>query len=339
MSLSLTSTNHNIIVLVYLSRYGCLDYTKAIAKSIPSDLHLIISESNTETFSRYTLDALRVPDTKAALLLNTIVLRQKINRLLNRLLNEKNTFVLYFPAFHPLNELFLNWAIKNNIKSVITIHDYVTHEGEKSTITETLQKRFIKKASQVNFLSHFVKNQAEKELGPNNNFKIRPHPILPSNVLNTKAHSARPKLLFLGRVVDYKNVPVLIKSIKDLDIEKLTIAGQQMPKRDFNPNTDPRIEIIDKVLTDAEISHLLAEHHILVLPYLSASQSGILTLGIASEMVMVISKVGGLVEQLSPEGAIWVEPTEEGIRVGLELLMKSKSVYNKVKKAVIAFKS
>lgn len=332
--MTIFENRNDSVILVYLSAFGCLTYTQAMAETITNDLHLILSEANTDAFKAYRQDTLSIPRTKLSLITESLSLRKKINRLLDNLLKEKGSFILYFPAFHPLNELFLKWGKKNNIKTILTIHDYYTHEGEKSTITEALQNRFIKTADAVIFLTEYVKNQAIAALGQNDKFKVWPHPIIHTGVLNTLAHSARPKLLCLGRVVDYKNIPTLIKSIKGLDITQLTIAGQQFPERNYNTEDDPRIRIINKNLSTEEINDLLLEHHILVLPYLSTSQSGILTLGIATEMVMVITKVGGMVEQLSQEEAVWVEPTEEGIRKGIESLIKSELTYNRVKEAI-----
>ena len=306
-----------------------------MAKTITNDLHFIISDADKNTFKAYSQDTLSLPKSKLSLITESLTLRKNINRLLDNLLEKKGSLILYFPAFHPLNEFFLIWAKKKNIKTTLTIHDYYTHEGEKSSITEALQNRFIKTADEVIFLTEYVKNQAATVLGKNNKFKVWPHPILHTGVLNTLAHSARPKLLCLGRIVDYKNIPTLIKSIKGLDIAQLTIAGQQYPERNYNTEDDPRIRIINKNLSEGEINNLLLEHHILVLPYLSASQSGILTLGIATRMVMVISKVGGMVEQLGEEEAVWVEPTEEGIRAGIESLIKSEMTYNRVKDKII----
>ena len=323
------------IVVVYLSRTGCLAYTKEIVRGLAaSDPLLILSPSNKEQFPDCNKIYFKTYTKAYHLLLHSLFVQARIEKLMEGILSEHKTVQLYLPAFHPWNLHFAKWAKKNGVPCIITIHDYKTHLGEQSALIENIQKKTIALASRVIFLTKFVRQQCIAELGPSEKYFVSSHPILPAHATNSLPHADRPKLLFLGRVVGYKGLPLITEAIKGMDLE-LTIAGKQTK---LNIQATSNITVIDKVLTDAEISELLATHEILVLPYTEASQSGVLTLGISAEMVMLITKVGGLEEQLAEDAACWVEASVEGIKAGLERLVEDREYFNELKEKVAAVK-
>jgi glycosyltransferase involved in cell wall biosynthesis len=215
--------------------------------------------------------------------------------------------------------------------SFLTIHDFYTHAGEQSKYIEKLQRKAILKANRVICLTEYVSQQISSALGAKISCTVLPHPILPTRAKNSLAPSSRPKLLALGRMVDYKGIDLLCAAVSALDIEVLTIAGLQKQKVSTR---DSKINIIDKVLSTWEIAELLEQHHLLILPYKEASQSGVLMLGIAAHMVMVITKVGGLPEQLSEHAALWVEPNINSLKQGIQNLMDNPEAYKSIKAEV-----
>lgn len=325
------------LVVIYLSKTACLDYTKEMIRGFKKlDPLLVVSQKNEVTFTDY--DPLVFLGNTSILsdFIFSLSINSRVRKLLDSLQKEHGPLQLYFPAFHPLNHVFLKWVSQNKgCSSYLTIHDAVTHKGESSRMIERLQHKGIKLATKVICLTKYVKSQLVGKLGEEEKYLVLPHPILPSGITNNLEHSRRPKLLFLGRVVKYKGVENLLSAIQGLDIGNLTIAGKQHQKI----KTDsPKVTVIDRVLKADEITQLLEGHHILILPYLEASQSGVVALGIDAEMVMVISKVGGLPEQLPEGAALWVLPEIESLRAGLKELMENEVVYQDIKLAVRNFK-
>jgi len=320
------------IVVVYLSQYGCWAYTKEILKQLNGfDPIIICSQHHSSDFHNKTVKTLETKDSKTSIALASLTVKKKIKELLLQLIAEQRRLHLYFPAFHPWNVIFMELANSYDIASTVTIHDYVTHPGEKSLLTECFQKKCIKQADSVIFLSEYVKNQAALELGDQEKFKVIAHPLLPVSNLNQIEHGSELKLLFLGRILKYKGVQLLIDSIKEMDNIKLTIAGVQQAPLQVDKS---RTTVINQNLTESEITKLLVSHHVLVLPYLSASQSGVLTLGVSAEIPMIITKVGGLYEQLGPLGALWVEPSSKGLRQAIIMLRDNPSLYLEIKDAL-----
>ena len=323
------------IVVVYLSRTGCLAYTKEIVRGLAaSDPLLILSPANKEQFPNHNKQFFKTYYKAFHLLMHSMFVQTRIDKLMTGIVAEHKHIQLLLPAFHPWNLHFASWAKKNKVACTVTIHDYKTHSGEESQLIEQLQKRTIALASQVLFLTEYVKQQAIAELGPSDKFKVSPHPLLPAHSINSLPYSPQPRLLFLGRVIGYKGLHLVMEAIEELNVE-LTIAGKQSKQSITNTN---KITVLDKVLTDDEITELLATHEILVLPYTDASQSGVLTLGVSAEMVMLITKVGGLQEQLPEDAACWAEADVEGVKEGLKRLIEDKEYYDELKREVADFK-
>lgn len=114
-------------------------------------------------------------------------------------------------------------------------------------------------------------------------------------------------ILFLGRIVRYKGLELLIdayrKASKSSAIPlRLVVAGEG--PLDPGHLADPTITIINRYLSDDDIAKLLREADILVLPYIEASQSGVAAAATAAALPIVHTPVNGLVEQLATYGAI-----------------------------------
>lgn len=293
---------------------------------------LIISQTNQDLFADYNNEVFLQESSKIKLILSGITIKRRIKKLLQRLLQEYGPLQLYFPAFHPYNYHFTAYAkAQADLKTIITIHDYYTHKGERSSLIEALQKKSILDCDKVICLTAYVKQQLDTDLGQGEKTTVFPHPIIDLGIKNTLAYSPQPRLLFLGRGVKYKGLENLISAIADLPIQQLTVAGKMT---DSLTATSEKIDIIDDYISEDRMKELLLSHHILVLPYTEASQSGILTIGIAAEMVIVISKVGGLEEQLASDAAIWVAPTVASLKAGLQELIGSRTRYEGTKSMV-----
>ena len=336
----MTSTEYvldknNQLVVVYLSQFGCLEYTETILKGLQHmDPFIICCKENENRFSEYKSYAIETPKTKWSMAIESVSFPKKVSALMDKLKNDK-PIELLIPAFHPWNNLFINWAYNNGISNSLVVHDFYTHKGESSKLIESLQRKAISAATRVIFLSKAVKDQATQVIGSIKNYTVIPHPIIDAGIINSLPYNSKPNLLFLGRGRTYKGLNLLIEAIEDLPITQLTIAGEL----GMNILKHPKLNIINKYLSKEEIKELLSTHEILVLPYTEASQSGILTLGISAKMVMVITAVGGLPEQLGKDMAIWVEPTTESIKAGLWQTIENEEDYSRVKSVISKHKN
>lgn len=165
---------------------------------------------------------------------------------------------------------------------------------------------------------------------------VAPHP--PNLLVRVRPATDRPplRLLFLGYVRPYKGLDVAIDAVEVLrgagDDVQLTVAGEfwepverwQQLLRDRG--LDDVVELRAGYVPDDQLEGLLAEHHLLVAPYRSATQSGIVPLALSAARPVVVSDVGGLREAVTDgvEGAL-VPPEDpqalaDGIRRAAELI-------------------
>jgi glycosyltransferase involved in cell wall biosynthesis len=110
--------------------------------------------------------------------------------------------------------------------------------------------------------------------------------------------------------------------------EQLTIAGKPLYTIEF-PEND-KISVEKAWLSEERMAALLNSHDVLILPYNSATQSGMVTLGISAAIPMICTSVGGLVEQLSENEAIWVEPNPESLLKGIRFISQNPVAYEAI---------
>jgi len=310
-----------------LARRGCLAYANEMVKLLPTgEIKIYASRESEEP----------LPD--GSYLIPTFKNKWEfIWRTLRTLPNflwqirwdfQQGYQIFYFPVFHHWNPVILLLAKWLGAKTILTIHDAVFHPGEWQWGQGWFQNRAMRRANRLIVLSEFVKKQLPVSL--QGKTTVIPHPVLlPQTTVPRRVFKLPLRLLFLGRMARYKGVDLLLEAVKDFSAEKiqhLTLAGLPMQETVL-PETAFPIQKIERWLNESEITPLLQEHDVLILPYREASQSGVVALGIPAAIPMVVTKVGGLPEQLAEKEAVWVEPTVHSIRAGIVQLLENPNLY------------
>jgi glycosyltransferase involved in cell wall biosynthesis len=109
-------------------------------------------------------------------------------------------------------------------------------------------------------------------------------------------------ILFFGRIEPYKGLDNLLDAMptvfEALPEWKLVIAGSG----DISPYreriNDPRIEIINKYIPDEEVARLMQRAGLVVLPYIEATQSGVILVAYAFARPVIATDVGSLKEMV-----------------------------------------
>lgn len=315
------------ILIIALGKTACLDYTKEMLNQLRKyDFDFICNHKTKEFFHHEGL-ALNTYHNHFSFITRTPRFFLKIKTLLKNYKKKHPSFFIYFTAFHPWNLCIAYLAKKENIPVITTVHDYETHLGERSKSVEWFQKKTIKYANKIIFLSDHEKEKAIKDGFKLDKLLTLRHPLLYSSLNNSMSYNKPIKFLFLGRIKRYKGLDLLLKAIKGIQNLHLTIAGSGQ----LNYIKSANLTIINKHISQQKINALIESHHILILPYLDASQSGILTLGLSAQMVMLVSKVGGLVEQINEDAAIWFEPNIESLKNVINKIITNEELYNNKK--------
>jgi len=119
----------------------------------------------------------------------------------------------------------------------------------------------------------------------------------------------KKNILFFGLIRDYKGLDILIEAFSQLDDSyQLIIAGEPYGSfdsyqalMDKSPNRE-RIKLFTKYISDKEVPLFFSASDVCVLPYRSATQSGISAISYHFDLPMITTNVGGLKEAIEAPG-------------------------------------
>ncbi len=192
---------------------------------------------------------------------------------------------------------------------VVTVHDAIRHLGDtKSSIMPlALADFFHRQAHRLVVHGASIKSQLAKRAKRRpDQLDIVPHPALNRYVnlahrqgLVPRRNDETFRLLFFGRIMTYKGLPYLFDAMQELEAEQgdieLTVAGRG-PAFDEIENRlgSESIKINPGFVPDAEVAQLFLDADLIVLPYVGASQSGILAMAAAFGRAVLVTDVGEL---------------------------------------------
>ena len=137
----------------------------------------------------------------------------------------------------------------------------------------------------------------------------------------------KKNILFFGLIRKYKGLDILLEAFDKLPEDyQLIIAGE--PYGSFAPYQEiidrisgkDRVIKVLKYIKDSEVTDYFSAADLAVLPYRSATQSGISSVAYHFEVPMIVTDVGGLKETIGDRGTGLVvnEGTPEAIRKEIE---------------------
>ncbi|HSI14688.1 MAG TPA: glycosyltransferase family 4 protein [Chthoniobacter sp.] len=210
------------------------------------------------------------------------------------------------PILLPLFPLF---AFFN---SVITLHDAVPHEGESFAkrafmrVHLALVGLFIRKV-----IVHSEAIRAQLPVWLQRRTHVLPHVNyqLWAQAKQPPAADGALVVLFFGRLLAYKGLDYLLEAFRKLDPARFTlfIAGEgELPPDVLNT---PNIRVIHRFIGDEDLPGVFNQAHVVALPYVAASQSGVAYMALAFERPVIATRVGGLGDVIVDDfNGILVEP-------------------------------
>jgi Glycosyltransferase len=119
----------------------------------------------------------------------------------------------------------------------------------------------------------------------------------------------RKNLLFFGLIREYKGLDILLKAFGELDDSyQLIVAGEPYGSFDryqaiidASPAKE-RIHLFTQYIRDADVKKYFSAADLVVLPYRSATQSGINAIAYHFEIPMVVTDTGGLKQAVGDTG-------------------------------------
>lgn len=294
------------IALISLARRGGMVHFHA---ELANALHKILPE----TIAITSLSASSSYYSPEILKLNVNTGRGAVGTLLNavnpfllyrlyKLLQRCQADIFHIVASHEWNPLLAQFFRILGKPMVFTLHDPEHHLGAPF-YTRISDGILIKKSNAIIVLSKLGKAQLlSKGVMQEKIFHI-PHGMYSFFTQWHKEKVQQEKiLLFFGRIEPYKGLGLLLKAFTkvagDLPDWKLVIAGNG----DLTPYSSdlqhPQIEVINKYIPDEEVTGLMERSRIVVLPYIEATQSGVIPIAYAFARPVIATDVGSLKEMV-----------------------------------------
>ena len=119
----------------------------------------------------------------------------------------------------------------------------------------------------------------------------------------------KKNILFFGLIREYKGLDILLEAFKTLDDSyQLIIAGEPYGSFEKYQNIidscpgKSRIHVFPDYIRDSQVKNFFSAADVTVLPYRSATQSGISAVSDHFEVPMIVTDVGGLKETIGDRG-------------------------------------
>lgn len=216
------------------------------------------------------------------------------------------------PMFSIWQSIALKFALPRSVKYIATVHDSVTHQGDEHWFLDWCVKVDRKRANAFVFLSETVRLNFATQNQMNLPILETVHPVLyssPSQINNQKRFNSGLSLKtigFFGYLKQYKGLDTFVEIVGELSNRGIEVNaeiwGKGLEETDQLVRSNPHISWNLGWVEDAEVPNILNRFDILVLPYLEATQSGVLSAAIALGIPVVATPVGGLVEQIESSG-------------------------------------
>lgn len=232
-----------------------------------------------------------------------------LRRRFERYIQEQKIDVVFCTMDHLWN-VFMTGVIRDSSAVyLLTVHDATRHPGEDQGWRRWLLRRDIDASDAALVLTRSVgESLQDKYLYPANRIFLSAHGHFGDSnaeVEPRKLPTDRPpRLLFFGRILEYKGLDLMLAALPMLRREFPTLQLEVWGTGDIAPYQaaldrvgDVRVE--NRWIEEAEIPSIFATTDLSVLPYREASQSGVVATAFAAGMPCIATPIPGLCEQVN----------------------------------------
>ncbi|MDG2188956.1 MAG: glycosyltransferase [Candidatus Marinimicrobia bacterium] len=278
------------------------------------------------------------------------------------LIKENNTdkvIISYWSFFFIPVYMFLLGSVKKENRYVL-FHNVISHENKP--FEKFLLRHFIK------IIGHcIVMNNYNKELilkiNPKASIINNYHPIYELPYLDNSSNNYKTDLniktkktiLFFGLIREYKGLDLLINAIglsknKIKDLKVLVVGENYESLEKYHKmirahNMKDSFTFINSFVDKGDIKKYFLSSELVVLPYKSASQSGVLSLAYNFNRPVITTDVGGLSDYVSDKkSGFIVDPNSEDISKKINMffdenLFETMSKFIKDNKKIFSWES
>lgn len=243
---------------------------------------------------------------------------------------------------------------KPGVKISVLAHNVMPHE--RFPFGEKLSQKLLNTADKILLLSEKSLNEANA-LHIESEISVLFHPVYEQPFPGSSRKELREKYgfreedyipLFFGLVRPYKGLDIFINALNSLDLKmdqiKPLIAGEFYTDKttllsQIEPEHKSDYTVIDRFVSDQEMAELFFISDVLVMPYRSATQSGILANAINFLLPSIVTDLKGLTEHIDHGKTAWIVPKEDPSELAKAIKKLSEAeIRTDIKKRLIPLK-
>ena len=198
------------------------------------------------------------------------------------------------PATSPLNVVISIFCRLFGAPFMVGIHDVVSHESKDGFKVFLYNKALCFLAHEILVFSEF----SRKEILLHFDRSAVVYLFGLRDDVDCSVEKDIDVLVF-GRMLSYQGVERLPELCDQLDDLRVVLASRSLVKEHFD---NLSCEVIPEFISSGHLHNLVSRSKVVMLPYMSATQSGHIPFAIARGCVPVVTDVGALAEQVSPIG-------------------------------------
>jgi glycosyltransferase involved in cell wall biosynthesis len=235
-------------------------------------------------------------------------------------------FKYWMPYFAPSLGTVMRMLRKNTpAKSLCVIDNLMPHERRIGD--RVLNRYLVSNTDLFICMSETVETEL-LELKPSAAYRRKSHPLYDNFGARLDKETARrrlgvgdePLLLYFGYIRKYKGVEILLDAMPTITKQlgaKLIVAGEFYEDKEAYLakidalDLESHLILADRFIPDEEVNLYFSAADVMVLPYLSATQSGIVSIALNYELPCIVTAVGGLPEVIRhQETGLLVPPND-----------------------------
>jgi glycosyltransferase involved in cell wall biosynthesis len=226
--------------------------------------------------------------------------------LLSRLMRDRTQVVINLMP-HVWSSFMASTIRKAGVRYVTFVHDADPHPGDyRTNLVKRVLDRAMLEADLVFTLSEAVSGRlSANHRVPRDKLCTLFHPDLrytPALTSQPPAPGAPLRLLFMGRIMPYKGLSLFLDAVDILREEHVEVEVGVFGEGSLGTSAarleKMGAEVVNRWLTETEISGVLRRYHAIVLSHTEASQSGVAAAALGAGLPVVATPVGGLMEQI-----------------------------------------
>jgi glycosyltransferase involved in cell wall biosynthesis len=264
-------------------------------------------------------------------------------QLLERLRQDQTQLVVSLMT-HVWTPLIAPIFRRSGVPFICVVHDADAHPGDRTAFAKVMTDRALRLADHVLVLSEFVANRlVSSGQVPRSKLSVLFHPDLGFGAhsrLSRRRMSQPMRLLFLGRIMRYKGLPLFLDAVEILRSKGIAVDAGVFGEGKLG--TCARriaklgVELINRWLSGPEISDIMSRFDVLVASHVEASQSGVVAAALGARMPVVVTPVGGLVEQVTNGITGLVADRADGFAIADAIIQLScPHLYNSICEGIV----